>query len=212
MTCGRDNIEFIDAELGYNNHCKILIREAQETFPNRQFACILSIGTGLGDVVTISDKRLPILRALKKMASSSKRVADELIDTLPEDFYFRFNVTKGMEDISLSEVGKVSKISAHTKNYIRDVQKCLSTCAGALQNAQNHTRIEARLKELTEEERMDESLKDNVRLARDGEQMNDIQGLGVSAAQRIDNKESPGEVSVETTKLGSYVRLYVYAM
>ena len=109
MTCGRDNIEFIDAVFGYNNPCAILIREAQETFPDREFACILGIGTGLGGVVTIEDKRLAILNALKKMASSSKRVADELADTLPDDVYFRFNVTKGMEDISLSDAAKISK-------------------------------------------------------------------------------------------------------
>ena len=144
MTCGRDNIEFIDAGFGYNNPCAVLIREARTTFPGREFACILSIGTGLGGVVTIKDKRIAILNALKKMASNSKRVADELADTWRDDVYYRFNVTKGMEDVSLSDVAKISSISAHSRNYIRDVQKRLSECSAALQKPQRDACVEIR--------------------------------------------------------------------
>jgi patatin-like phospholipase/acyl hydrolase len=63
---GRDEIEFIDAGFGYNNPCNILIQEAQREFPDRGKMRILSIGTGLGDVVTIQNKRLSIITALKK--------------------------------------------------------------------------------------------------------------------------------------------------
>ena len=84
-------------------------------------------------MVSIEDKRLAILNSLKKMASSSKRVADELADTWPDNVYYRFNVTNGMEDISLSDTAKLSKISAHTRNYLRDTQKQLLACSIALQ-------------------------------------------------------------------------------
>jgi len=82
---------------------------------------VLSIGTGLGDVVTISDKRLSILSALKKMATSSKQVAARLDGQYGDDGrYHRFNVDKGLEDVILSDWDKASKISAHTQNYLQE--------------------------------------------------------------------------------------------
>jgi hypothetical protein len=39
---------------------------------------ILSIGTGLGDVVTIKDKRISIITTLKRTATSSKKVAADV--------------------------------------------------------------------------------------------------------------------------------------
>src|ERR1700722_14732281 len=55
ITVGRDGIEFIDAGFGYNNPCEILIEEARRQFPGRAQMLVLSIGTGLGDVVTIGN-------------------------------------------------------------------------------------------------------------------------------------------------------------
>jgi hypothetical protein len=54
---------------------------------------ILSIGTGLGDVVTIKDKRLSIITTLKRMATLSKKVAANIDHRYSGDGeYFRFNV------------------------------------------------------------------------------------------------------------------------
>lgn len=75
---GRDGIEFIDAAFGYDNPCEVLIEEGQRQFPNCGRICVLSIGTGLGDVVTIKDSRISIINALKQMATSSKKVAARL--------------------------------------------------------------------------------------------------------------------------------------
>jgi hypothetical protein len=88
----------------------------------------LSIGTGLGDVVSIKDSRVSILKALKKMASSSTTVANRLFDRYGDGGpYSRFNVEQGLNDIALSDWQKTSTISAHTRNYLqgnmRAVQK-----------------------------------------------------------------------------------------
>ncbi|KAL8364966.1 hypothetical protein RB595_003991 [Gaeumannomyces hyphopodioides] len=69
---GRDEIEFIDAAFGNNNPCEVLIKEARRRFPGRERMQILSIGTGLGDVVSIRDSKFAIIDALKKMATTSK--------------------------------------------------------------------------------------------------------------------------------------------
>ena len=106
---GRDEIEFIDAAFGYNNPCEILIGEAKRQFPDRD--------------------------QLKSMATSSKKVADRLDGQFGEDGqYYRFNVERGLEDVTLSDWEKASNISAHTRNYLaereRDIGKFVSSVVG----------------------------------------------------------------------------------
>ncbi|KAI2611804.1 hypothetical protein GGR54DRAFT_643255 [Hypoxylon sp. NC1633] len=117
---GRDNVEFIDAGFGYNNPCEILINEASQQFPGRPMQ-ILSVGTGLGSVVTISNTRSSILNALSKMATTSSKVAEALEGryATSDHQYYRFNVDRGLEDVTLSDWEKTSKIAAHTDNYLR---------------------------------------------------------------------------------------------
>ncbi|WYZ37980.1 hypothetical protein EsH8_II_001486 [Colletotrichum jinshuiense] len=123
---GRDGVEFVDAGFGYNNPCEILIDEARRQFPSRPQIQILSIGTGLGDVVDIGTTRMAIIQALKKMATSSKKVTARMDDQYGDsDQYYRFNVDRGLEDVTLSDWEKASKISAHTKNYIRESRRAI---------------------------------------------------------------------------------------
>ena len=132
---GRDAMEFVDAEFGYNNPCEELIQEAQRVFPRRGELRVLSIGTGLGDVVNIKNTRRSIIDALKKIATSSKKVASRLDDQFGEsDRYFRFNVDRGLEDTTLSDWKQASTIAAHTANYLsennRKIEKFVMVSAG----------------------------------------------------------------------------------
>lgn len=119
ITLGRDKVEFIDAGFGHNNPCEVLIEEAQRQFPNHSALQVLSIGTGLGSVVTIKDSRKAILSALKDMASSSTMVAERVKYRNDLGQYCRFNVDRGLEDITLSDWEQTSTISAHTGNYTK---------------------------------------------------------------------------------------------
>ncbi|KAI0412396.1 hypothetical protein F5X98DRAFT_379817 [Xylaria grammica] len=123
---GRDNVEFIDAGFGHNNPCEVLIEEAQRQFPRHSTIQALSIGTGLGAVVDIKDSRRAILKALAKMASTSTAVATRLDNRYKDSGqYYRFNVDRGLQDITLSDWEKMSTISAHTGNYLRDNQRVI---------------------------------------------------------------------------------------
>jgi hypothetical protein len=87
---------------------------------------VLSIGTGLGDVVAIGNTRMSIITALKKMATSSKKVAASLADRYGEGGqYYRFNVDQGLQDITLPDWEKASTISAYTRNYLSDNQRAI---------------------------------------------------------------------------------------
>jgi patatin-like phospholipase/acyl hydrolase len=134
IKCGRDEIEFIDAGFGYNNPCDVLLDEAREIFPNSELGCVLSIGTGLRGVVKIQDSRRSILTALKEMATSSQKVADRLEGRFGDStIYYRFDVRRGLEDISLSDWKETSTISAHTRNYLQEERRRIDLCAKTLQ-------------------------------------------------------------------------------
>ena len=111
IKCGRDEIEFIDAGFGCNNPCEILIREAQALFPDDDFDCILSIGTGMRGTVSIKNTRKSIFDALKAMATSSQKVAQRLENVYSDrDLYYRFDVSYGLEDIVLSDWKETSRL------------------------------------------------------------------------------------------------------
>ncbi|KAL2890623.1 Vegetative incompatibility protein HET-E-1 [Ceratocystis lukuohia] len=115
---GRDGIEFIDASYGYSNPCEALISEAERQFPGRTIM-ILSIGTGLGDVVKISDSRRSVLEALEKMATSSKQTDLRLRHKYKSPgVYHRFNVEIGLGDKKVLGPQMFSNIAAHTANYL----------------------------------------------------------------------------------------------
>ncbi|KAJ6128005.1 hypothetical protein N7471_009222 [Penicillium samsonianum] len=123
---GRDGIEYIDAGFGYNNPCDKLITEARNAFPGRDNLQILSIGTGLGNVVEITNTRPSIIDALQKMATSSNKVAASLDDEYGDSgHYFRFNVERGLENISSSDWDQDSTISAHTNNYLSQKSRAI---------------------------------------------------------------------------------------
>jgi hypothetical protein len=152
---------FVDAGFGYNNPCEELIREAQRVFRGRAELLVLSIGTGLGDVVDIGDGRLEIIDALKKIATSSKKVAERLKNRFGESGqYFRFNVELGLKDITLSDWKRTSHIAAHTANYLsentRKVKKFVRAFTGDARspsiNSSGTTRDRTRLQRVRETE------------------------------------------------------------
>lgn len=123
---GRDNIELVDAGFGFNSPSEVLIDEAQQQFPGRGPMRILSIGTGLGDVVTIGNTRMSILQALKKMATTSKKVASRLDSRFGgSNEYHRFNVDRGLEDTTLSDWEQACQIAAHTRYFLAENQRAV---------------------------------------------------------------------------------------
>lgn len=123
---GRDKIDFIDAGFGYNNPTEILIAEAEKLFPRHDQLRILSIGTGLGKVIEIKDSRWVILNALKEMAVESSKVAKRLGDKYKDEGqYYRFNVEQGLEDVTLSDYKKASRIAALTRSYLADNERAI---------------------------------------------------------------------------------------
>lgn len=136
IKCGPNEIEYIDAGFGYNNPCQILLDEARTVYDlqDNSLTFVLSIGTGLGGPVSVLGGRFAIIKALKKMASSSQAVAEAMDSQLEPAMYYRFNVTKGLSLIGLADWKMKSEIAGHTSNYLRNraLVRKIEECVGSL--------------------------------------------------------------------------------
>ena len=132
---------FADGGLRRNNPIYEVVREARRICPDPVFGCIVSIGTGWTDPVTLqSSKVLSIVQACINIAFDAQSVADDfLADDLGFQLwkakrYFRFNVEQGLQDIQLDEYEKMDRIRAMADNYLsrKDNAERIRECAHSL--------------------------------------------------------------------------------
>lgn len=123
--------EFIDAGLGCNNPVDQLIQEAAREFETKDIGCIVSIGTGMQGTNAIGEStrfgakniiRVDLIKALKRIATDSEHRAKEMKERFINcpGLYFRLNVARGLEDISLAEWDKMPAVKTHTAAYLED--------------------------------------------------------------------------------------------
>ncbi|KAJ7840799.1 acyl transferase/acyl hydrolase/lysophospholipase [Mycena olivaceomarginata] len=130
---GRPGMEeaFLDGGMGHNNPTAALLLEAKILFPDKQIACIISLGTGQPHTIN----------AIQKMATDCEKEHQSLAHHFDgvEKLYFRFNVEQGMQDIQLDQWEKLGDVVANTRQYIQshpvvnqlaDAVKSLSERAG----------------------------------------------------------------------------------
>ena len=140
---GQDGLEFVDSGFEYNNPCEVLVKEARQQFPEHEQMLVLSIGAGLGDIITIDNTQPSIITALKEMATFSEKVAASLDSQYGDTSqYHRFNVNQGLQDITLSDWDTASTISAHTRNYLseneRRIKQFVEDFANTAQDRERH--------------------------------------------------------------------------
>jgi len=119
---------FIDGGVGRNNPSWVVLDEANTLFGTRPIGCLLSIGAGQVEAVSI---RRPgffqhivptdVVDALRAIATDCEDTHEHMLRLfaqLPRT-YFRLNVEQGMQGIKLSEWERLSKVEAHTAQYLR---------------------------------------------------------------------------------------------
>ncbi|KAL2886965.1 putative acyl transferase acyl hydrolase lysophospholipase [Ceratocystis lukuohia] len=121
---GRENEKFINSSFGYSNPCKVLINEAKELRLEQQEMLILSIGTCLDDTIAMGNTKKSIKRSLRKMATSSRRIANELKEEYKsqKERYYRFNTANGDGAIAAQNWVEAPAVAAHTHNYLNGEQ------------------------------------------------------------------------------------------
>ena len=122
-------VEYVDAGLGYNNPVKEVIAEAVRVFGEEaHVACVVSIGTGQVENANFVKPGhfqnwfpLDLVSALKNIAMDSGKTAEEMnikYGKMP-GIYYRFDVDRGLQSISLEEWKQLGAVRAHTGNYMR---------------------------------------------------------------------------------------------
>ena len=115
---------FVDGGLGYNNPVEQVLEEARRIFPRRKVACVVSVGTGVANVIAFPDspKTSPVklINALKYMATESDTMAEKMHGRFQnvKDTYFRFSVDRGLQGIGLEEWKELSNVRTFTTEYL----------------------------------------------------------------------------------------------
>jgi hypothetical protein len=131
---------FLDGGMGHNNPTAALLLEAKVLFPDKQIACIISLGTGQPHTINIPKPSLlnrfiplDVVKAIQKIAMNCEKEHQYLAHRFDgvTKLYFRFNVEQGMQDIQLNQWEKLGDVAANTRQYIQS-QPVLKQLADAV--------------------------------------------------------------------------------
>lgn len=118
---------FVDAGLTCNNPVKYVLKEAESLSAIAGVSCIVSLGSGMPNVIGLNQpdafqKLLPqnFIQVLKSIASDCESTGQEMERkfTNEPDFYFRLNVDRGLQSVSLAEWDKLGTVKTHTDQYM----------------------------------------------------------------------------------------------
>jgi len=128
IAIGDENLKeiYVDGGLRLNNPVKYVISEAESAFPNREISCLLSLGTGVPEVIGLEkpdsfQKMVPskLINVLKGIATDCEAASEDVArDFQDKGTYFRLNVDAGLENITLAEWTSLPAVSAHTIAYL----------------------------------------------------------------------------------------------
>jgi len=123
-----DGESFVDGGIGRNNPIKQVLQETELMFADRHISCIISIGTGQAETISIPKPRwfqsvvpLYVVDAIRSICADCEESAQEAtrrFEHIP-GVYFRFNVEQGLQKVGLEEWRRLDEVRAHTRQYIQ---------------------------------------------------------------------------------------------
>ena len=131
--------EFVDGATGANNPVWEVWNQAQLVWGSQPIEdsihCLVSIGTGIPSLKPFRDDAFHIGDTLIAIATETEQTAEKFqrdkthLDSIGR--YYRFNVSRGLEEIGLEESKKKKDIAAATRRYVglQDVHKRMQACA-----------------------------------------------------------------------------------
>lgn len=134
---------FVDGAMRLNNPISAVLDEADALFPDATFKSVISIGTGWIDVAGLPVEKLKIHDVIKTCIDISINANNEAQafmkskrgrKLLENKTFFRFDVERGLDTISLEEWKKLDDIDALTEKYLAQPTKGLDLrhCAQSL--------------------------------------------------------------------------------
>lgn len=124
--------------VGFNNPCAEVDYAAKALWEGRSIGVIVSVGTGLQSIPSVQKiaswlpfglgTDISLASALAGMATSTARVDNELkrMYNNSDTKYYRFDVDRGLANISLEQWMKEDEMAALTEQYMRDARQMRS--------------------------------------------------------------------------------------
>ncbi|KAF2711519.1 FabD/lysophospholipase-like protein [Pleomassaria siparia CBS 279.74] len=138
MQFGTPKVTYLDGGVGFNNPCAEVDYAAKALWEGRSIGVIVSVGTGLQSIPSVKKMAswlpfglgtdISIASALAGMATSTQRVDNELKRMYynTSTAYFRFDVDRGLANVSLEQWMKEDEMVALTEQYMRDAKQLRS--------------------------------------------------------------------------------------
>jgi len=111
-----------------NNPSRVVLDEAKALFSARHIGCLVSIGAGHAETISIKQSRgfyqlvpTDISDTLKAITTDCEAMHEAMLGLFAKlpTTYFRLNVEQGMQGIKLSEWERLGNVEAHTAQYMR---------------------------------------------------------------------------------------------
>ncbi|KAH7081680.1 acyl transferase/acyl hydrolase/lysophospholipase [Paraphoma chrysanthemicola] len=135
MQFGVPKVTYLDGGVGFNNPCAEVDYAAKALWEGRSIGVIVSVGTGLQSIPSVKKMAswlpfglgtdISLASALAGMATSTARVDNELkrMYNNSDTKYYRFDVDRGLANISLEQWMKEDEMAALTEQYMRDARQ-----------------------------------------------------------------------------------------
>ncbi|KAH5495136.1 hypothetical protein HBI31_108070 [Parastagonospora nodorum] len=138
MQFGTPKVTYLDGGVGFNNPCAEVDYAAKALWEGRSIGVVVSVGTGLQSIPSVKKiaswlpfglgTDISLASALAGMATSTARVDNELKRMYynSDTKYYRFDVDRGLANISLEQWMKEDEMAALTEQYMRDARQIRS--------------------------------------------------------------------------------------
>jgi hypothetical protein len=135
MQFGTPKVTYLDGGVGFNNPCAEVDYAAKALWEGRSIGVVVSVGTGLQSIPSVKKiaswlpfglgTDISLASALAGMATSTARVDNELkrMYNNTDTKYYRFDVDRGLANISLEQWMKEDEMAALTEQYMRDARQ-----------------------------------------------------------------------------------------
>jgi predicted acylesterase/phospholipase RssA len=136
-----DSHMYFDGGLDCNNPILELVDEAQNEFSNARIDSIVSIGTGVGNVVEPTGSIIQVIQSMINRVTSTEKQHEEF-QRRPDyekfrESYFRFQAGTELGSIGLAEVDRLDDIEQIAREYLNlpEVKSSISKCATRILNS-----------------------------------------------------------------------------
>jgi predicted acylesterase/phospholipase RssA len=120
-------VEYVDGGMGCNNPTNRVLQEAERVFPRRDVACVISVGTGRKETISVKrpklwEKVVPLsaINAVRAIATDCETTAQDVASRFKSRpyIYFRFSVENGMQSIKMDKWEKLGDVTHLTDQYL----------------------------------------------------------------------------------------------